>query len=193
MRHLSCDLHAASLEALADVHDSTQRELKFEAKDMDGLIVQRKKLNQLHSRQEQLLQDIAKAQSDLQAAGEPQTTYEPDTNPFAAIDLSVPNSQDNPYPALADQITDLQQSLANLAEVSDAQTLEYRSQLASLNTAWQQADALFPPSDGQQQAFESGYRTTSAFLQSWEQFLQIPWDALAHPAHAHPARRPVVA
>ena len=174
----------ASVAALADIHDSTQRELKFEAKDMDGLIVQRKKLNQLHSRQEQLLQDIAKAQSDLQAAGEPQTTYEPDTNPFAAIDLSVPNSQDNPYPALADRITDLQQSLANLAEVSDAQTLEYRSQLASLNTAWQQADALFPPSDEQQQAFESGYRTTSAFLQSWEQFLQIPWDALAHPAHS---------
>ena len=44
----------ASVVALADVHDSALRELKFDAKDIDGLIVQRKKLNQLHSRQEQL-------------------------------------------------------------------------------------------------------------------------------------------
>ena len=174
-----------SVEALADVHDSTQRELKFDAKDMDGLIVQRKKLNQLHARHEQLLQDIAKARSDLEAAGEPQAPYEPATDPFAAIDLSVPNSQDNPYPALADQITELGQSIANLAAMSDAQANEYSAQLTSLNDAWQQADALFPPSDAQQHAFDSGYRAATAVLQSWEQFLQIPWGKLAHPAHSN--------
>ena len=119
-----------SVEALADVHDSTLRELKFDVKDIDGLIVQRKKLNQLHARREQLLQDIAKAQSDLQAAGEPQAPYEPDTNPFASIDLSVPNSQDNPYLALADQLTELQQSVANHAEIGAAENIESQSQLA---------------------------------------------------------------
>ena len=174
----------ASLEALADVHDSTQRELKFEAKDMDGLIVQRKKLNQLHSRQEQLLEDIAKAQSGLQAAGEPQAPYELDTNPFASIDLSVPNSQDNPYLTLADQLTELQQSVANHAEIGAAENIEYQFQLTSLHETWQQADALFPPSDAQQHAFENAYRATNDLLLSWEQFMQIPWDNLAHPAHS---------
>ena len=85
----------ASVEALTEVHASTERELKLEAKDVDSLIVQRKKLNQ-RSRQGQLLEDIARAQSELQAAGEPQTPYALQTDPFASIDLSVPDSQDNP-------------------------------------------------------------------------------------------------
>lgn len=172
----------ASVAALADVHDSALRELKFDAKDIDGLIVQRKKLNQLHSRQEQLLEDIAKAQSDLQAAGEPQTPYEPDNNPFASVDLSVPNNQDNPYPALTDATTQLQQSLANRAEINGAQIIEYTAQLTSTQDAWHQADALFPPSEAQQHAFENACRVTADLLQGWEQLIQIPWDTLGHPA-----------
>ena len=172
----------ASVEALTEVHASTERELKLDAKDVDSLIVQRKKLNQLHSRHEQLLEDIASAQSELHAAGEPQTPYAPQTNPFASVDLSVPDSQDNPYPTLANQLSELRQSVASMAEMSKEASDRYTTTLTSIDDAWQRADALFPPSEAQQRAFKSDYRMAADLLQNWDQLMRIPWDKLDHPA-----------
>ena len=175
----------ASVEALTEVHASTERELKLEVKDVDSLIVQRKKLNQLHSRQGQLLEDIARAQSELQAAGEPQTPYALQTDPFASIDLSVPDSQDNPYPALTNQLSELRHSIASLAEMSQEASGHYKTTLTSINDAWRRADAVYPPSEAQRNAFESDYRSAADLLQNWDQLMQIPWDKLEHPTSSN--------
>ena len=180
----------ASVEALTEVHASTERELKLEAKDVDSLIVQRKKLNQLHSRQGQLLEDIARAQSELQAAGEPQTPYALQTDPFATIDLSVPDSQDNPYPALTNQLSELRHSIASLAKLSQRQAVITETTLTSINDAWRRLTRCVRPVRRSETLSRAITARLADLLQNWDQLMQIPWDKLEHlPAAMQPARR----
>ena len=57
----------------------------------------------------------------------------------------------------------------------------YKTTLTSINDAWQRADAVYPPSEAQRNAFESDYRSAADLLQNWDQLMQIPWDKLEHP------------
>ena len=88
-------------------------------KDLDGLIVQRKKLNQLHARHEQLVQNICEARDALGVATQVGATID---NPFADLDLSVPSAQDNPYPRLIEAMQDLQAQLM-AAETLDVEAI----------------------------------------------------------------------
>ena len=180
----------ASVEALTEVHASTERELKLEAKDVDSLIVQRKKLNQLHSRQGQLLEDIARAQSELQAAGEPQTPYALQTDPFASIDLSVPDSQDNPYPALTNQLSELRHSIASLAEMSQEASGHYKTTLTSINEACGEPTRCIRPvrrSETLSRAITARLPISCRTGTSSCRFHGINWSTL--PAAMQPARR----
>lgn len=173
--------HTSHLSALHDIAESAQRELKFVPKDLDALIVQRKKLNQLHSRWQQLLTDIEVAEGALLATGEPASNFLPDTNPFDDLDLSVPAAEDNPYPKLLDQAAALAELVASAETVSDEDTAKHSATLATLGDAWQQADGLFPPSQAQQEQFAKANQRTHAGLQCWQRLHAVPWQALTHP------------
>ncbi|NCF44297.1 MAG: DUF349 domain-containing protein [Proteobacteria bacterium] len=174
-------LYTSHLTALDDIAESTLRELKFVPKDLDALIVQRKKLNQLHSRWQQLLTDIDVAETALQAAGEPTTAFVAATNPFDGLDLSVPAAQDNPYPALLDQVAALAELVARAQSISADDAAQHGATMATLDDAWQQADGLFPPSQAQQEQFANANQRIRAGLQSWQRLHAVSWQTLTHP------------
>ena len=172
---------AEHLDALNDVHSSAQRELKMAPKDLDGLIVQRKKLNQLHARHEQLVQNIREARDALGAATQVGETIE---NPFADLDLSVPSVQDNPYPGLIEAMQGLQAQLTAAATLDAAALGQHAQHLETQRQAWLAADSGFPPSASQHEQFEALLDATYALLKGWRQLSEIDWQALAQ-ADAH--------
>ena len=169
---------AEHLEALKDVHNSTERELKLIPKDLDSLIVQRKKLNQLHLRHEQLVQKIREARDVLSTAGAAGHSDETLLNPFAELDLSVPSTQDNPYPGLIEAMQGL---LEHLTDVQALDTEDLNQQIQRLEThrqAWVDADSGFPPTPSQHEQFEVLFKRCDALLKGWRQLAAIDWQAL---------------
>ena len=163
------------LKALDDVHSSAQRELKMAPKDLEGLIIQRKKLNQLLARHEQLVQNIRETRDVLGAAAQIGETI---ANPFADLDLSVPSAQDNPYPGLIEAMQGLQAQLAAAATL-DIQALgQHAQQLATQRQAWLDADSAYPPSASQHEQFEALLDATYTLIKGWRQLNEIDWQAL---------------
>ena len=166
------------LDTLSDIHASALRELKIDPKDLDGLIVQRKKLNQLHSRHEQLVQDIGKARGALQTTAALEQPVQPIDNPFEQIDLSIPSSQDNPYLGLITSMQDLLDKLATEEDIDAATLAQHDQTLTSSQQAWSVAESNFPPSASQQGKFTALEKTVCETIRGRRQLAAIDWPAL---------------
>lgn len=170
--------HIGSLDGVVA---SAQRELKIQPKDLDGLIVQRKKLHQLHLRQQQLMTDIDLIQNDLAAVGELGDRYHAAISLFDSLDLSIPSSKDNPIPALLSEADKLAQTVAQLNEEASALVDQLTQDLASLKLAWRDNDAPFPATDAQQKQFANTCLQAEDCLQCWQRLQDVDWPSLANP------------
>ncbi|HCG70013.1 MAG TPA: hypothetical protein DE147_06110 [Gammaproteobacteria bacterium] len=171
------------MSAIEGVNVSALRELKMSPKDLDGLIVQRKKLNQLHSRHEQLQLNIRKTREALALAEADETSQAPLDNPFEQIDLTIPNSQDNPYPGLLggleQALSALTKAKAGMENLTEAALTELDQSVENLRQDWLNADSGFPPSDLQQEQFDSQLRSARQAVTAWRQVTGIDWQGLA--------------
>lgn len=166
------------IKALADIEESTHRELKTTPKDLDALIIQRKKLGQLKLRYEQLLVNIQAAQSALAGTGEVVPPFRPDSQPFEGLDLSVPDARDNPFPQLLDQLTALSQNLTGAHWLEEAALATAHSTLQQISGDWLQATQVFPANDNQRNDFDQRQTSIHRQLAGWQQILALPWDSL---------------
>lgn len=173
---------SSHIDALTEVEESVHRELKVAPKDLDALIVQRKKLGQLKLRYEQLLTDIQAAEGTLVEAGEVVTAFKANSRPFADLDLSVPDVQDNPFPKLLEQVSSLSDRLTTTEWFEKSALDDAGSTLEQVRRDWQQASEIFPANDNQQQAFDQHQAAIQQQLAGWEHMISLPWDTLNHPS-----------
>lgn len=172
------------IDALADIEESTHRELKVTPKDLDALIVQRKKLGQLKQRYEQLLNDIQAAESTLAEAGEVTTSFKAESQPFDGLDLSVPEAQDNPFPPLLEQASELDQRLTDAEWLEESAITAAHATLQQVSGEWLQATQTFPANDKQQDTFDRHLAAIEKKLAGWQQMIALPWDTLDHPSNS---------
>jgi exonuclease SbcC len=168
-------------EALSEVIDSTQRELKITPSDLDALIVQRKKLGMLHQRYETLLTDIKAAEQSLSDAGEDTEAFSAATNPFSGLNLDVPSPQDNPYPTLLARLKAVGDTLGT-ADWLELQALaQYQQTLEHIRDGWHEAQNTFLPGTAQQQTFDQTVVQVHQHLDAWQRLCALPWQDLAYP------------
>lgn len=169
------------LKRLAEIPESVQRELKIPPKDLDALIVQRKKLSQLKLRYEQLLTDIQAAERTLTNSGEVVEAFQPNAEPFAGLDLTVPDAQDNPFPPLLNTLSVTSDSLTTAEWLDEPALAAAETTLSQIAGDWRQACDVFPASENQQQLFDQRLSSLQKQLTGWRQLIAQPWDDLSPP------------
>ncbi len=172
----------AHIDGLTDIEESIHRELKTAPKDLDALIVQRKKLGQLKQRYQQLLEDIQAVESTLAEAGETVTPFQASSQPFEGLDLSVPDAQDNPFPKFLEQLSNLRDTLTTTELLEESAIADARSNLQQIRSSWLQAADAFPANENQQRTCDQHQAYIAKQLAGWEQLMTLPWDALTPPS-----------
>ncbi|MDG1703091.1 MAG: DUF349 domain-containing protein [Pseudomonadales bacterium] len=170
------------IDALTNVDDSVHRELKVAPKDLDALIVQRKKLGQLKQRYEQLLTNIQAAENFLADAGEVITPFKASSQPFEGLDLSVPDAQDNPFPKLLEQFSSLSDMLTRTEWLEQSAIVQAGATLEQIRGEWLQASEVFPANETQQRTFDQYQAAIQRQLVGWEHMISLAWDTLGHPS-----------
>lgn len=148
---------------LNELDTSISKALSSEPGDHQALFSHRQRLLKLKDMRSHAAAELTDATAELNAAGAQADEFKAAPDPFAGMDISLPEPAEDPFPPLVLEFEKLSadmQAGADLEEVSQRQD--------TLSNQWLQGADQYPPSAAQHQLFERVSRQFQEYKAAWQ-------------------------
>ena len=168
----------SAMDALEQLDATLRKSLLSEPRDIEALIIHRKKRSQQQAKRDKLVASVDTCQAQLGERVALDSIFEPGPSPLSDADLSIPSASDDPFPRILDELDRLLHDLSDSVP-SDLAWLDAASQrLSALHAAWSAGLRDYDPKADLFEKFEQRTNRAGGLGAAWKRYLAVDWHNL---------------